>query len=154
VRAPCGTRRAVAAVVIDQQPAPQSTRPLDVLLVEDDEATSELMAMAVRSFGHHCRVVHDGAHALEAIAEERPDVVVSDFEMPGMNGVDLCRRVRADASDISRIYFILLSGYDDPAHVDAGTAAGADDYQRKPIDLDRLEASLHAASTVWWRATC
>ena len=70
-------------------------------------------------------------------------------------GLDLnASRVRAAAKDISRIYFFLVSGFDDQAHVDAGTAAGADEYQCKPLDLDRLEASLQTASTIWWRAPC
>ena len=139
---------------MDRQTDSRTAKPLAVLLGEDDEATSDVMAMAMRALGHRCRVVHDGTAALDAIAEERPDVVISDLEMPGMNGVDLCRRVRAAAKDISRIYFILVSGFDDQAHVDAGTAAGADEYQCKPLDLDRLEASLQTASTIWWRAPC
>lgn len=54
----------------------------------------------------------------------------------------------------SCIYFIILSGYDDQAHLDAGTAAGADDYQHKPVDLAKLESSLEAAARIWWRAAC
>ncbi len=140
--------------MIAQQALPQTTKPLAVLLVEDDVLTSELMEMALRSFGHNCRVVHDGTAALAAIADHRPDVVISDLEMPGMNGMDLCRHIRADAKDISRIYFIILSGFDDAAHLAAGAAAGADDFQHKPVDLAKLESSLETAAAIWWRATC
>lgn len=136
-------------LVLAQQTVSEATRSLAVLLVEDDPLTSDLLALALRSFGHHCRVVHDGKAALEAIAQERPDVVISDLEMPGMNGMDLCRHLRAAEKDVSRIYFIILSGHDDQAHVDAGTAAGADDYQHKPIDLAKLESSVQAATTNW-----
>lgn len=142
----------IAEPVIAPQIHSRATELLGVLVVDDDELTSDLMAIAVRSFGHRCRVAPDGDAALRAIAEERPDVVISDLQMPGMSGTELCRRVRIVDAAISRVYFIILSGSDDPHQIDAGSAAGVDDFQHKPVDLDKLEASLAAARDIWWRA--
>jgi len=130
------------------------TPPLDVLVVDDDDGAREVMAMAITSLGHRCRVASSGEAALSEIAAARPDVVISDLEMPGMSGTELCRRLRASSDGISRVYFIVLSGYGDQAHRDAGAAVGVDSYQLKPVDLVELEASLHSAASIWWRATC
>lgn len=137
-----------------RSPSARDAQLLDVLVVDDDELTADLMAFAVQSFGHRCRVALDGEAALRAMVEEAPDVVISDLEMPGISGTELCRRVRKAAPDVSRIYFILLSGHDDPAHLAAGAAAGADAYQVKPVDLDKLEASLLVAKDIQSRARC
>ena len=134
--------------------AAREAQLLSVLVVDDDELTADLMAVAVQSFGHRCRVAADGEAALRAMVEEAPDVVISDLEMPGISGTELCRRVREAAPDVSRIYFILLSGYDDQAHLEAGAAAGADDYQVKPVDLDKLQASLLVAKDIGRRTRC
>ena len=122
------------------------TRRLDVLVVDDDDCARDVLALAVRSFGHTSRVAADGDDALRAIAERRPDVVISDWEMPGMNGSELCRRTRSESEDAPYIYFILMTGFSDREHLLAGMAAGADDYQRKPVDLDELEARLASAA--------
>jgi len=127
---------------------------LNVLVVDDDELTADLMAVAVQSFGHRCRIALDGEAALRAMVEEAADVVISDLQMPGMSGTELCHRVREAAPDVSRVYFILLSGHDDQAHLAAGAAAGADDYQVKPVDLDKLQASLLVAKDIVWRTRC
>jgi two-component system chemotaxis response regulator CheY len=125
--------------------------PLEVLVVDDERSSREGLAKAVRGFGHHCRTAAGGEDALRAIAERHPDVVISDWEMPGMNGAELCRRTRnSDESenDAPYTYFIILSAFSDRAHLLAGMEAGADDYQRKPVDLDELEARLLSAARV------
>lgn len=81
------------------------------------------------------------------LAERPADVVISDWEMPKMTGAELCRRVRA-MEDGRYTYFILMSGFHDRVHLLEGMAAGADDYQKKPIDLDELEARLVSAARV------
>jgi two-component system, cell cycle response regulator len=72
---------------------------------------------------------------------------VSDWEMPGINGAELCRRIR-NAEDGGYTYFILMTGFHDREHLLEGMAAGADDYQKKPVDLDELEARLVSAARV------
>jgi two-component system, cell cycle response regulator len=128
--------------------APAIRVPLEVLVVDDEETSRDVLAMAVRSYGHHCRTAVCGEDALRAIAERHPDVVISDWEMPGMNGAELCRRTRNTEDDSPYTYFIILSAFSDRAHLLAGMEAGADDYQRKPLDLDELEARLLSAARV------
>lgn len=123
-------------------------RPLQVLVVDDDPVARDGLAKAVRSFGHRCRVAADGNAALLAMAEAHTDVVISDWNMPGMTGAELCRRTRATADDAPYTYFIILTGFDDREHLLEGMAAGADDYQRKPVVLDELEARLVSAARI------
>jgi two-component system chemotaxis response regulator CheY len=120
---------------------------LDILIVDDDTFARAALRAALRSLGHDCRTASSGVEALEMIASQRPEVVISDFEMPGMTGAELCRRIRAE-ENAGYAYFILLSALHDRAHLLAGMDAGADDYQSKPIDLDELEARLVSAARV------
>gem|GEM_PF-263737 len=122
--------------------------PLEVLVVDDERSSREGLATAVRSYGHHCRTAASGEEALGIIAERHPDVVISDWGMPGMNGAELCRQTRNTEDEGPYTYFIILSAFTDRAHLLGGMEAGADDYQRKPVDLDELEARLLSAARV------
>jgi diguanylate cyclase (GGDEF)-like protein len=122
--------------------------PLEVLVVDDERSSREDLAKAVRTYGHNCRTAVSGEDALRAIAETHPDVVISDWEMAGMDGAELCRQTRKTDDDAPYTYFIILSSFTDRAHLLAGMEAGADDYQRKPVDLDELEARLLTAARV------
>ena len=119
---------------------------LKVLVVDDDQDTGDGLARLVRSFGHDCRVASDGNEALRVMAEGRTDVVISDWDMPGMGGAELCKRTRTAADEAPYTYFIFLTGFDDREHLFAGMEAGADQYLRKPVDLDELEAQLVSAA--------
>ena len=133
-------------------PGPQRRRaapqPLEVLVVDDDESSRELISIAVHSFGHHCRVAVDGDDALRLLAERPADLVISDWDMPGMNGAELCRKVRGGSDEDPYTYFIIMTAFDDREHLLAGMSAGADDYQRKPVSFDELEARLLSAGRV------
>jgi diguanylate cyclase (GGDEF)-like protein len=124
------------------------TFPLEVLVVDDDPTTRDVVSKAVRRLGHACRDAEDGFSALQMITERHADVVISDWTMPGMSGAELCRRTRELAEETPYTYFILLTAYADREHLLGGMAAGADDYQTKPVDLDELEARLMSASRV------
>jgi two-component system cell cycle response regulator len=129
-------------------PRRRPAQPLDVLVVDDDEGSRELISIAVHSFGHECRVAVDGDDALRLLAERRADLVISDWDMPGMNGAELCRKVRSAGDDAPYTYFIIMTAFDDRDHLLAGMSAGADDYQRKPVSFDELEARLLSAGRV------
>jgi diguanylate cyclase (GGDEF)-like protein len=118
------------------------------ILIADDEATSRLIAkVALEDLGHECRTVNDGVTAWEAFRSERPDVVISDWVMPGLTGLELCRRVRTDANG-PYTYYILVTGQNTGHQIIEGMKAGADDYLIKPLDLDDLQGRLIAASRV------
>jgi diguanylate cyclase (GGDEF)-like protein len=122
--------------------------PLKVLVVEDDEGTRRACEEAVRSLGHDCRSARDGLEAWEMHQAVRADVILSDWNMPRMDGIELCRRTRAAETCDTYTYFILMSAAGDKEHFLRGMAAGADDYHAKPIDIEELQARLTSASRV------
>ncbi len=125
-----------------------SPGPLEVLVVDDEPGSRDGLVRAILSFGHSCRAAEGGAEALRLVMERRPDVVISDWKMPEMSGAELCRRIRSPDDEAPYVYFILLSAFWDREHLLSGMAAGADDYQRKPVDVDELEARLVSATRV------
>ncbi|MEY2458411.1 MAG: hypothetical protein QOG30_241 [Acidimicrobiaceae bacterium] len=118
------------------------------ILIADDDATSRrIIQMVPRSLGHECHTVSNGAEAWDAFQAMRPDVVISDLMMPGLSGVDLCRRIRAHVPD-SYTYFIMVTGHGALDQILEGMNAGADDYLVKPLVPDDLKARLVAAARV------
>jgi diguanylate cyclase (GGDEF)-like protein len=118
------------------------------ILVVDDEPTSRLTAqMALRDLGHRCHTASDGAQAWNAFRSSRPDVVISDWMMPRLTGVELCRKIRSDAAG-GYTYFIMVTGLGAREQVVEGMSAGADDYLVKPLDPGDLQARLVAAARV------
>jgi two-component system cell cycle response regulator len=118
------------------------------ILVADDEVTSRLLTeMAVRALGYRCTVVNDGAAAWDSIRNDRPDVVISDWAMPRLNGIQLCRNIRADSA-ASYVYFIMVSAQGTVDDVLEGMSAGVDDYLVKPLNPDELRARLISAARV------
>jgi len=125
------------------------SKKLDVLIVDDDPATRVLLGRAVRDLGHDARTAEDGDAALKTLRTRAPDVVITDWEMPGMTGAELCKRIRDEQEDEAPYtYVILMTGHGDADRLRDGMKAGADDYQKKPIELDELEARLVSAARV------
>jgi diguanylate cyclase (GGDEF)-like protein len=118
------------------------------ILVADDEPTSRLIVqLALRSLGHECHTVADGTKAWDAFRWGRPDVVISDWMMPGMNGLQLCEKIRNDATG-GYTYFIMVTSQGAPDQILMGMEAGADEYLVKPLVAHDLEARLIAAARV------
>ncbi len=87
--------------------------PSTVLLVEDDPDFRAVLALALELHGFLVRQVTDGYQAIESLRRQRPDIIVSDLEMSGIDGRTLCKRVRCDSA-LSYIPFIILSAFVDP----------------------------------------
>ena len=118
------------------------------ILIADDSPTPRLMLQReLEGLGHECIVACDGDEAWELFQGSRVDVVVSDWMMPGMDGDELCRRVRADTG-APYAYFILHTSLEDLKHVVQGMQAGADDYLTKPFQRDQLATRLIAADRI------
>jgi diguanylate cyclase (GGDEF)-like protein len=118
------------------------------ILIADDGATSRRIAhMALRSLGHDCHAAIDGIHASEVFQSVQPDVVISDWTMPGLTGLQLCRNIRADPSG-RYTYFIMVTSRGALDEILEGMNAGADDYLVKPFDPDDLRVRLIAAERV------
>lgn len=118
-----------------------------ILIAEDEPVSRLLLQKAVERLGHECLVTEDGTAAWERFQETPVDAIVSDWMMPGLDGLALCRRVR-ERESATYTYVVLLTTLSDKAHLRAGLEAGADDYLTKPLDLDELEVRLIAAARV------
>lgn len=118
------------------------------VLVADDETSCRLvLKAAVERLGYECIVAKDGEAAWQLFESELPDVVITDWMMPGLDGLELCRRVRQRRDD-GYSYVILATSLDEHRHVVEGMEAGADDYLTKPISPFDVQARLIAAQRV------
>jgi CheY-like chemotaxis protein len=122
-------------------------RAIQILIAEDDPDVRSLVQNVIRDLGHASNCARNGVEALDLYITRGADVVVSDWMMPRMDGVELCRCVRA-RQGAPYTYFILLTALDDSEHRLAGMQAGADDYLAKPFNLADIEARLIAAERV------
>ena len=114
-----------------------------VLIAEDDAANRALLSRLLERAGYRSIAVGDGRDAIRAAAGERPDLVLLDIGLPGMNGLDVCRRLRADPRTIA-LPIILVTGQTASRDVVAGLDAGADDFVRKPYDAAELMARVRS----------
>ena len=128
---------------------------LRVLVADDDAVTRRILQVSVQRLGHECVLAKDGAEAWELYRQSEVDVVISDWTMPGLDGVELCKRVRGGGEGAERTasqgaytYFILLTANEDKAHFLVGMQAGADDYLLKPPDPDDLQVRLITAARI------
>lgn len=122
-------------------------QPLSVLVADDDVGSLLVAQAAVERAGHECLTAVDGEAAWETYQQHRPDVVVTDLAMPGMDGLALCRAIRAAEAD-SYTYIMLVTSHDGREDVLAGMEAGADDYVTKPLDPFVLHTRFVAARRV------
>ena len=112
-----------------------------VLVVDDDRAIRESLARALELDGYEVQLVSDGAAALATIRASRPDVAVVDVMMPNIDGLTLCRVLRAEKD---RLPILMLTARTDTSDRVAGLDAGADDYLPKPFELAELRARIRA----------
>ncbi|MFE2103873.1 response regulator transcription factor [Streptomyces sp. NPDC059468] len=115
--------------------------PGTVLVVDDDAAIRRSLERGLRLSGFTVRTAPDGLGALAAVADGPPDVLVLDVSMPGMSGIEVCARLRADGRDLP---VLMLSALDETADRIAGLQAGGDDYLVKPFALQELVLRLRA----------
>ena len=118
-----------------------------VLIAEDSAMGRLLLQRAVEALGHECLIATDGLMAWQLFEREVPDVVISDWMMPGLEGPDLCKLIRS-RPETPYAYFIFLTVNRDKDHALIGIQAGADDYLTKPLDAQDLKISLIAAERV------
>lgn len=122
--------------------------PVRILTVEDDPVAGRILRQALNHLGHECVEAADGEQALAFLEREPFRVIVSDWTMPRIDGLELCRRVRA-RTDAEYAYFILLTGH----HASEGNQreaadAGVDDFLTKPLDIGGLWHRLRVAERI------
>ena len=118
-----------------------------VLLVDDDPAMLRLLCKWLKTAGYPVCTAADGQEALDAIESDCPDFLITDWEMPRINGLELCRKVR-DTSLPHYIYTIFLTAKTGAAEMIAGLESGADDFLTKPVAEGELLARLQSGSRV------
>jgi two-component system, OmpR family, response regulator MtrA len=111
-----------------------------VLVVDDDSALAEMLGIILRADGFEPAFVADGARALPAFRDTKPDIVLLDLMLPGMSGLDVCRAIRAE----SGTPIIMLTAKTDTVDIVLGLESGADDYVVKPFKPKELVARMRA----------
>ncbi|QDU95113.1 HD-GYP domain-containing protein [Lignipirellula cremea] len=120
---------------------------MKILLVDDDDIALEILAGALKRSGYDVHTASNGREAFEILKEDNTRLVISDWQMPEMDGIELCQAVRRQ--DLSRyIYVILLTSHDSPQQKVEGLSAGADDFVTKPFNNAELIARVRAAERV------
>jgi PAS domain S-box-containing protein len=141
------------ALVVSGEPAPPDKRPL-ILLAEDNEGNVDTISDYLLDKGYRVAVARSGLEAIEQAREERPDLILMDIQMPGMDGLEATRRIRADAdaetglsTGLAQVPIIALTALAMPGDRERCLEAGANDYLSKPVSLRGLvraiEAQLH-----------
>jgi DNA-binding response OmpR family regulator len=119
----------------------------EVLVVDDDDTVASVVVSYLERAGHTARRLGDGAEALTAVADRLPDLMVLDLMLPGLNGLEVCRRVRAQWP---RLPVVMLTAFGEPDDRIAGLEIGADDYVTKPFSprelVLRVDSVLRRAS--------
>jgi putative two-component system response regulator len=118
-----------------------------VLIAEDDPDALDLLENAVAYFGYEVTTTTNGAEALESFRSGQYQLIVSDWEMPGLNGLELCRQIRQRVSS-GYTYFILLTAKTGIQSRVEGLRAGADEFLSKPVDPDELQVRLRVAERI------
>ncbi len=120
---------------------------MKILIAEDDLVSRKMLERILTGDGHTVTAVEDGVKALAAMGKETPDMLITDWMMPDVDGLELSWRVRA--LDLpSYVYIILLTALTDKERVIEGLDAGADDYVTKPYDRTELLARVKAGRRV------
>ena len=117
-----------------------------ILVVEDEESLLQTLRYNLSRAGHDVRLSTNGLQALEMIRGNPPEVVVLDLMLPGLDGLDLCRAVRADTSNpaVAHVPILMLTARDEEIDKVVGLEVGADDYLTKPFSMHELLARVKA----------
>jgi DNA-binding response OmpR family regulator len=109
-------------------------------VVDDEPSLVRLVRAYLERDGFEVTEAHDGESAIELVAAIEPDVIILDLMLPGIDGIEVCRRIRG----VSDAYVLMLTARADDADAIAGLATGADDYVTKPFSPGQLHARVRA----------
>ncbi|HET9372721.1 MAG TPA: response regulator [Vicinamibacterales bacterium] len=140
IRDEAGEFAGYAGCIVDLREAPPRTAPLPpqrILVVDDNHASAETLAMLLEFDGHETRVAHDGLEAIAAAEEFRPSVALVDLTLPKLGGLDVCRRIRQQPW-ARGITMVTITGWSRPDDAHEIERAGFDGHLVKPIDPDAL----------------
>jgi Response regulators consisting of a CheY-like receiver domain and a winged-helix DNA-binding domain len=114
-----------------------------ILIIDDDSIIQTVLKKALQSQGYEVAIADDGETGLALAEKLRPALIVSDWVMPGLDGLEVCRRVKANPN-LSTTFFILLTAQSAVEDRIQGLDTGADDFLAKPIEINELQARVRA----------
>ena len=117
-------------------------QPQQILVVDDSRLQRRILTASLTRWGFDVIQAASGEAALEICREQHPDIILSDWMMPGMSGLEFCTAFRALSKD-NYAYFILLTSKSDKTDVAEGLDSGADDFLTKPVDFKMLKEKLN-----------
>jgi two-component system, OmpR family, response regulator len=120
---------------------------LHVLVVDDNRDAADSLCMLLRLWGYDCRVVYDGAAGLQAACDYRPDCLLMDIAMPGLDGYALARKVRAQPG-LDHVKLVAMTAYSDETHVRRSQEAGFDLFLIKPTQPLEIKRLMDMLNTV------
>jgi DNA-binding response OmpR family regulator len=120
---------------------------MHILIAEDEGVSRVVLGTKLRELGHEVLEARDGTEAWNVFQEEHPRIIITDWMMPGLDGGELCQRVRAGV-DQPYTYIIVLTSLSGKGSFLEAMDAGADDFLTKPVDMDELTARLRVAERV------
>ena len=115
-----------------------------ILVVDDDAALAGMLSLVLHNEGFESRIVARGDEAYDAFVEYKPDLVLLDLMLPGTDGIEVCRQIRASSGEGSGVPIVMLTAKSDTIDVVAGLESGADDYVAKPFKPKELIARIRA----------
>lgn len=115
--------------------------PLRILIVEDEKQIARFLELELQHEGYDVDVAYDGRDGLKAVEQNEPDLVLLDIMLPGINGMEVCRRIR----QFSEVPVIMLTAKDETTDKVMGLDLGANDYITKPFAIEELLARIRAA---------
>ncbi|MCX8035753.1 MAG: response regulator transcription factor [Candidatus Sumerlaeia bacterium] len=121
---------------------------MKVMIVDDDPTTRQFLQTLVSRAGHEVLLASDGVEAIELAAHDRPDIVLADWMMPRVTGVELCAHFRSAGPGQPYIFIILLTARDNAEDIVEGLDAGADDYIVKPFNAAELLARIRTGERI------
>jgi len=119
---------------------PEREQPAKILIVDDEPQITRVLRTALSTQGHTLRVATNGVEGMEAVHEWNPDLIITDLSMPQMDGIELCREIRA----VSQVPIIVLSVRSQERMKIEALDAGADDYVTKPFSIQELQARVRS----------
>ena len=112
---------------------------IKVLIIDDERPIRETLEMFLREKGYEVVTSEDGEGGLKAVQRERPDIVILDIRLPGMNGLEVLRRIKEAGEDI---HVIMITAYHDAETTRQAMKLGAYKYIHKPLDADEFEGAI------------
>ena len=115
---------------------------IKILIIDDERPIRETLEMFLREKGYEVVTSEDGERGLEAVHRERPEIVILDIRLPGMDGLEVLRKIKEKGEDI---HVIMITAYHDAETTKQAMKLGAYEYIHKPLDADEFEVAIERA---------